>query len=211
MHRILLIDDDLNLLGAIARFLRDEGFEVRVCDQPTQTLDLVTSWQPALVVTDLKMPQFSGLGILRDMRQYFPQVPVLLFSAFGTTPDVVAAIELGAAGFLEKTEAPETLLSKVQQALKGARPPMGAVPKIGGAEKPLNDRVRSFERALIEQALRDSGGSVKGALETLGVSRRTLNEKMQRLGIQRAQDQNQDQNRDQNQPNESMSEATAKK
>ena len=72
------------------------------------------------------------------------------------------------------------------------------------------DTRREARMEAIEQALRDSGGSVKGALETLGVSRRTLNEKMQRLGIQRAQDQNQDQNRDQNQPNESMSEATAK-
>ncbi len=188
--RILLIDDDLNLLGSIARFLRDEGFEVRVSDQPTQALEVFDQWQPQLVVTDLKMPDLSGLGVLRSLRQTNPEVPVLLFSAFGTTPDVVEAIELGAAGFIEKTAAPETLLAKVQEVLGGKRAPLASVPKVGSADKSLGERVRSFERALIEQVLRDTGGSVKQAMATLGVSRRTLNEKMQRLGIQRRPGEN---------------------
>lgn len=185
MSRILLIDDDLNLLGSIARFLRDEGFEVRVSDQPTQALALFGQWRPQLVVTDLKMPDASGLDVLRNLRQTYPEIPVLLFSAFGTTPDVVDAMELGAAGFIEKTAAPETLLAKIQAALGGVRTPLSSVPKVGGADKSLSDRVKSFERALIEQTLRDTDGSVKDAMAKLRVSRRTLNEKMQRLGIQR--------------------------
>lgn len=185
MQRILLIDDDLSLLGAIARFLRDEGYEVRVFDQPAAAADMVGDWQPDLVITDLKMPGFSGLDVLRQVRQTSPQTPILMFSAFGTTPDVVEAIELGAVGFLEKTAAPETLLAKVQDVLGGASAPFRTLPKVGGGETPLNDRVRAFERSLIEQALKDAGGSVKVAMEALGLSRRTLNEKMQRLGIQR--------------------------
>ena len=185
MPRILLLDDDLTLLGSIARFLRDEGFAVRVSDQPAKVLTLFEQWRPQLVVTDLKMPDVSGLEVLRSLRQTYPEIPVLLFSAFGTTPDVVEAIELGAVGFIEKTAAPETLLAKMRAAIAGGRAPLSSVPKVGGADKPLNDRVRSFERALIEQALRDTGGRVKDAMAKLGVSRRTLNEKMQRLGIQR--------------------------
>lgn len=183
--KILLIDDDLNLLGAMARFLRDEGFEVRVCDQPHQALDLISTWQPALIVSDLKMPGLSGLEVLAHVRQKSPQLPVLLFSAFATTPDVVAAIELGAAGFLEKTQAPDALREKIQDVLAGRATPLRALPKSGAQETPLTARVRAFERTLIEQALKDAGGSVKGAMETLGLSRRTMNEKMARLGVQR--------------------------
>ena len=86
MPRILLLDDDLTLLGSIARFLRDEGFAVRVSDQPAKVLALFEQWRPQLVVTDLKMPDVSGLEVLRSLRQTYPEIPVLLFSAFGTTP-----------------------------------------------------------------------------------------------------------------------------
>ncbi len=184
--RLLLIDDDLDLLGAIARFLREEGYEVRVCDQPQRLSALIEQGMPDLIITDLKMPHESGLDVLRLVRQSHPQIPVLLFSAFASTPDVVTAIELGAAGFLEKTEQPETLLNKIREVLQGLPPPLRAVPKAGGHETPLLDRVKAFERSLIEQALKDSGGSIKDTMAKLGVSRRTLNDKMQRLGVARA-------------------------
>ena len=185
MAAILILDDDLNLLGSIARFLRAEGFEVRVSDQPTKVLETLSHWPADLVITDLKMPGHSGLQVLRALRQQAPHLPVLLFSAFGNTPDVVEAIELGAAGYLEKTSAPEALLTKIQATLGDRQVPLKTLPKVGGGEVPLNDRVRAFERSLIEQALKNASGSVKQAMKTLGLSRRTLNEKMQRLGIQR--------------------------
>ena len=92
---------------------------------------------------------------------------------------VVEAIELGAAGYLEKTSAPETLLTKIQETLGDRQVPLKTLPKVGGGEVPLNDRVRAFERSLIEQALKNASGSVKQAMKTLGLLRRTLNEKMQ--------------------------------
>ena len=194
LAHILLVDDDLDSLGSIARFLRLAGYGVTVAsDAPTAHRRLAQAeTRFDAVITDLKMPGESGLDLCLAIRKAAPAVPVILISGMAQTHDVVAAMQMGALTFLEKPVEPESLLSNLERALGrgiGANTNTddrtGDTGWAGGGMEPLPERVRAFEAALIEDALRQSGGRVKEAMEILGVGRRTLNDKMARLGIDR--------------------------
>lgn len=186
---ILLVDDDLDSLGSIARFLRLAAYEVTVAsDGPTARRRLQDADSVDAVVTDLKMPGETGLDLCLALRKAHPALPVILISGMAQTADVVAAMQMGALTFLEKPVEPDVLVTNLERALGRTQEADGAEPKPdwqGGTPQALPDRVKAFEATLIEDALRQSGGRVKEAMEILGVGRRTLNDKMARLGIDR--------------------------
>lgn len=185
--RLLLVDDDLDSLGAIARFLRLEGFEVVVADSPATANARLSEGPFDLLITDLKMPGETGVDLCLYVRKTNPALPVVLISGMAKTDDVVAAMRGGALTFLEKPIEPEALIDIIEGQLGQTTPqsePDLRARAPSAADLPT--RLRSFEAYLIEDALRQSGGQVKGAMEILGVGRRTLNYKMSRLGIDRA-------------------------
>ena len=179
--RILLVDDDLDVLSAHARFLRVEGFEVTVANDAASAWGRLCEDPFDLMITDLKMPGDDGLALTQWVRESRPDLPVFLISGMASTPEVVEAMRLGAVDF------PEALVETIRAILTAPRTaPLSRLPLVGGEAQPLSDRVRAFERHLLEQALAESGGSVKETMRRLGLSRRTLNEKMARLGVRRS-------------------------
>lgn len=185
--RILLVDDDLDVLSAHARFLRVEGFEVTVANDAASAWGRLCEDPFDLMITDLKMPGDDGLALTQWVRESRPDLPVFLISGMASTPEVVEAMRLGAVDFLEKPVDPEALVETIRAILTAPRTaPLSRLPLVGGEAQPLSDRVRAFERHLLEQALAESGGSVKETMRRLGLSRRTLNEKMARLGVRRS-------------------------
>lgn len=188
MTRVLLVDDDHDVLGANARFLRVSGHETVVATTADAALERLATHEIEVAVTDLRLPGTDGLGFARAARECRPFLPILFFSGFARVPDVVAAMRLGAADFLEKPVEPELMLAAVERLADGAA---GAVerraflPADEGV--PLRSRVRAYERHVIEATLRRHDGRVADVLEALSVSRRTLNDKMARLGIRRAE------------------------
>ena len=185
--RILLVDDDLDVLSAHARFLRVEGFEVTVANDAASAWGRLCEDPFDLMITDLKMPGDDGLALTQWVRESRPDLPVFLISGMASTPEVVEAMRLGAVDFLEKPVDPEALVETIRAILTAPRTaPLSRLPLVGGEAQPLSDRVRAFERHLLEQALAESGGAVKETMRRLGLSRRTLNEKMARLGVRRS-------------------------
>ena len=187
MTKILMVDDDLDSLGAISRFLRLASYEVTLAEHSAAAAKRLQDQVFDLVITDLKMPGDSGLDLCRLVRKNYPKLPVVLISGMAQTRDVVEAMRDGALTFLEKPVDPDTLLEVIAGQGDWARPSLG--PHIAGSPAgnaaALPDRVRAFEAYLIEDALTQAGGRVKVAMEILGVGRRTLNDKMSRLGINR--------------------------
>lgn len=185
---VLLVDDDHDVLGANARFLRVSGHAVSVADSVDAALARLADESIDVVVTDLRMPGGDGLAFARAARSIRPLVPIVFFSGFARVPDVVAAMKLGAVDFLEKPVEPTLLLATIAELTNAAgggalvereafvAPPEGT---------PLRARVRAYEKHLIETALRRHDGSVADVLESLRISRRTLNDKMAKLGIRR--------------------------
>lgn len=185
--KLLIVDDDLDVLSAHARFLRVEGFEVSVASDAASAWARLSEEAFQLMITDLKMPGDDGLALTQWVRESLPDLPVFLISGMASTPEVVEAMQLGAVDFLEKPVDPDALVTKIRAILDAHKAaPLSRLPRVGGEAQPLTDRVRAFEKHLLEQALQDSGGSVKETMRRLGLSRRTLNEKMARLGVRRS-------------------------
>ena len=120
--RIALVDDDPGLLRLLTIRLRSEGFEVAACESASQALQSVKSFHPDVVITDLRMAQLDGIGLLRELQKRHPAMPVILMTAHGTIPDAVEATKSGAFAFLTKPVEKDQLLEQLEKALRVAGP-----------------------------------------------------------------------------------------
>jgi len=185
---LLLIDDDHDVLGANARYLRLNHYRVIVADRADAALERLKEEIIDVVVTDLRMPGTDGIAFAREARLLKPLLPILFFSGYASVPDVVQAMKLGAVDFLEKPVEPETLLFKlaeVQVTHRDAVALQRDAFDIADTGVPFRQRVLAYEKYLIESCFLQHDGRVACVLEALKINRRTLNEKMTRLGIQR--------------------------
>jgi two-component system response regulator GlrR len=119
---VALVDDDPGLLRLLTIRLKSEGFEVAACESASQALQSVKSFHPDVVVTDLRMAQMDGIGLLRELQKRHPAMPVILLTAHGTIPDAVEATKSGAFAFLTKPVEKEQLLEELEKALRVAGP-----------------------------------------------------------------------------------------
>jgi two-component system response regulator GlrR len=117
-HRVLIVDDEKNIRTTLARGLDLEGFVVEGAEDGKTGLALVDSFQPDLVLLDLKLPDTDGLHVLEQIRTRKEPPPVVMMSGHGTLDAAVRATRLGALDFLEKPVEMERLLLTVKNALR---------------------------------------------------------------------------------------------
>lgn len=116
--RILVVDDDPGLLRLLTIRLRAQKYEVEPADNATKALAAISRFRPDLVITDLRMPEMDGIGLLRELQRRWPSLNVIMLTAHGTIPDAVRATQSGAFSFLTKPVEKEQLLEEVQRALR---------------------------------------------------------------------------------------------
>jgi two-component system, NtrC family, response regulator GlrR len=116
--RILVVDDDPGLLRLLTIRLRAENYEVEAVESAAAALAACTRFRPDLVITDLRMDQMDGIGLLKELQSRWPGLKVIILTAHGTIPDAVHATQSGAFGFLTKPVDKQDLLDHVQKALK---------------------------------------------------------------------------------------------
>ena len=116
--RILVVDDDPGLLRLLTIRLRAENYEVEPMENGVQALAAASRFRPDLVISDLRMDQLDGIGLLKELQIRWPGLKVILLTAHGTIPDAVHATQMGAFGFLTKPVEKQELLAQVTKALK---------------------------------------------------------------------------------------------
>src|SRR3984885_6436085 len=116
--RILVVDDDPGLLRLLTIRLRAESYEVEAVESAAAALAACVRFRPDLVITDLRMDQMDGIGLLKELQSRWPGLRVIILTAHGTIPDAVHATQSGAFGFLTKPVDKQELLDHVQKALK---------------------------------------------------------------------------------------------
>ena len=116
--RILVVDDDPGLLRLLTIRLRAEGYDVEAMENGVQALAAASRFRPDLVISDLRMDQLDGIGLLKELQHRWPGLKVILLTAHGTIPDAVQATQMGAFGFLTKPVEKQELLDQVQKALR---------------------------------------------------------------------------------------------
>jgi len=119
--RILLIEDDPSTASALEKVLQAEGYGVAICDRGDQGLAQAQQSGFDLVITDLKLPGFSGLELVRRLHTLRPRLPVILMTAHGTTETAIEAMKLGAFEYLVKPFEADELLDLVAKAVAGSR------------------------------------------------------------------------------------------
>jgi two-component system response regulator GlrR len=116
--RILVVDDDPGLLRLLTIRLRAESYDVEAVENAAQALAAASRFRPDLVITDLRMDQMDGIGLLKELQNRWPGLKVIILTAHGTIPDAVQATQMGAFGFLTKPVDKQELLDQVQKALR---------------------------------------------------------------------------------------------
>lgn len=119
--RILIVDDEPDMVDNCARILRRAGHRCLTTTDPHRALALLESEGPDLLLTDLKMPEIDGLALLRRARELDPALPVVVITAFATIESAVAAIKDGAFDYLPKNFSVDQLTLVVERALRQRR------------------------------------------------------------------------------------------
>jgi DNA-binding NtrC family response regulator len=99
---VLVVDDDSEMRTLVRRMLEFDGCRVAERDRGTHVLDALREGPFDLIILDKEMPGINGLDLLPVLRREFPEVPVVLVTAFGGRQVATSALRLGAARYLEK-------------------------------------------------------------------------------------------------------------
>ncbi|MEO1828278.1 MAG: sigma-54 dependent transcriptional regulator [Pseudomonas sp.] len=121
--RILLVEDDDTLREALADTLMLGGYDYLEAASAEAALKLLEQESVSMVVSDVNMPGMDGHALLRTLRSQYPQLPVLLMTAYGTVQQAVTAMRDGAADYLVKPFAPKALLELIGQHALGRLAP----------------------------------------------------------------------------------------
>ncbi|MGQ9364914.1 response regulator [Azospirillum sp. ST 5-10] len=122
--RVLLVEDDAPIRNRMAAILRgsDALDLVGVAATVTEARALCAAQVPGVLVTDLKLPDGSGVDLIRETRRLYPAMDIMVVSVLGDERSVLAAVEAGAAGYILKDTSPVDLVGSVLDLVAGQSP-----------------------------------------------------------------------------------------
>ena len=129
--RILVIDDEPNILGTLAPLLRARGYEVFTAMNGRTAREIVDRDKPDLIVLDLGLPDVDGVELCREIREAV-NVPIVVLSARGAEGDKVRALDVGADDYVTKPFGAEELLARIRAALRRSEAPPPSEPIVTG-------------------------------------------------------------------------------
>jgi phosphate regulon transcriptional regulator PhoB len=125
MKRVLLIEDDRDIVELVRYNLEREGFHVAAATDGAMGLAQVRKTPPDVLLLDLMLPKVAGLEICREVRrdQALNRLPILMLTARGEEADRVVGLEMGADDYVTKPFSPRELVARVKALLRRAEPP----------------------------------------------------------------------------------------
>ncbi len=120
--RILIVDDEPNILGTLAPLLRTRGYDVFTAMTGRSAIEAVDREKPDLIVLDLGLPDIDGVEVCREIRVSL-SVPIVVLSARGGEADKVRALDVGADDYVTKPFGAEELLARIRAALRRSDAP----------------------------------------------------------------------------------------
>lgn len=142
--RILIVDDDPQILSVLRRGLAFEGYTVDRAENGEKALAIARQTPPDLVIVDIMMPGLDGIEVTKRLRQG-GDVPVLMLTAKGTVPDRVQGLDAGADDYLVKPFALDELLARVRALLRRRQPQEGGLLQF--ADLIMDTATRDVQRA----------------------------------------------------------------
>jgi two-component system response regulator FixJ len=166
-----VIDDDEAVREALTFQLGSAGIDVRTYDSATGFLKVAPTVQAGCIITDVRMPDLSGIELLRRLRELKVAVPVIVITAHADIPLAVEAMRIGATDFLEKPFEDEVLLASVRSALESGNREQKRQTERSNIEARLA-ALSNRERDVLEGLV--AGRANKQIAYDLGISARTI-------------------------------------
>ena len=168
---VLVVDDDEVFRTRLGQAFRDRGFDVRTARDATEAIRSARQDSPEFAVVDLRMPDGSGLEVVRELHGIDPASVIVMLTGYGSIATAVEAVRLGAVHYLSKPVDIDQILS----AFEGKSAASAAsVPSLARVE---------WEH--IQRVLRDCDGNISQAARLLGLHRRSLQRKLSKDPVRR--------------------------
>jgi two-component system response regulator MprA len=145
-RRVLVVDDDPNVLSVMKRGLHYAGYQVDEADTGEKALSAAWENAPDLVILDVMLPGVDGIEVCRRLRNGDNQLPILLLTARDRVPDRVAGLDAGADDYLVKPFAFDELLARVRALLRRSRLPEGESDAYHYADLTIDPATREVKR-----------------------------------------------------------------
>jgi DNA-binding NarL/FixJ family response regulator len=186
-YRLLVVDDEPNLLRAVAVVLRGEGFEVATARNGREAIIQIARSVPDLVVSDIRMPVMDGYALARHLRgaSHTSLVPVVFLTAKDDTNDRIEGFRSGVDAYLTKPFEPDELVAVIQGILERVRRTRSAMAELIGSNDsetevfPRDEELTDAEWRVAEAIAR--GLANKEIAASLNLSIRTVESHVSRI------------------------------
>jgi two-component system response regulator FixJ len=169
--RVCIVDDDRAVLAALSSLLTAEGYAVRAHESARTFLDMIQQDDCGCLVTDVHMPEMSGLDLLAEMKERRVSMPVIVITAHGDVSLAIAAMKRGAVDFFKKPFDGGALLDSVRAALAREE----SEPAPDAETQMIKERFATLskrEKEVLAGLL--NGQPNKTIAKELGISKRTI-------------------------------------
>jgi DNA-binding NarL/FixJ family response regulator len=176
--KLLLIDDDPNLILLVKDYLEFNGYQVLTASQGREAMKILERETPDLIICDVMMPEMDGYSLVQEIREnpLLEWLPVIFLSAKGQTKDRIKGLTQGADVYMVKPFEPDELVAQVQSTLNQSMRLMGSSNRKGDnslrIQVPKSVELTPTETRVIDLVAR--GKSNKEISQELGVSQRTI-------------------------------------
>jgi DNA-binding NtrC family response regulator len=153
-EKILIVDDESTICDSVKKILSRKGYAVENTLNANDAIEKMKKEKFDIVITDLMMPQVSGMELLELVKKYYPEIDVLIITGYATLESAVQATKLGALDYIQKPFTPNELVERVQKAIelrKGKIKSEETVEKIGNTNE-IIDVDMPFNVVEIEKA-----------------------------------------------------------
>ena len=119
-RRILLVDDEANVRTVFSDILKKESYLVKEAKDGPEAIKAIDEETFDLALVDLRMPHMDGIEVLENIKKRKPEIPVIVYTGYGSITSAVEAMRKGAFDYLNKPFSPQQLKSNIKKALEGA-------------------------------------------------------------------------------------------
>jgi len=186
LKRLLVVDDEPNLLRAVAAVLRGEGFEITTARSGREALVAVAQSLPDLIVSDVRMPGMDGFQLARKLRAstHSALVPIVFLTAKDETEDRIEGFESGVDVYLTKPFEPDELVAVIKSVLARVERTRSTIARLVGDEEKETVFVRDEQLTEAEWRVAETvarGLSNKEIADELNLSVRTVENHVSRI------------------------------
>ena len=118
-HSILVVDDELLIRDLLYDFFIDQGWDISLAESGEKALEILRSRKVDLVLTDLKMPVMDGLTLTSEVKQNYPDIPVVIMTGYPSVDSAVSALRQKVADYIIKPFNINQLYKVIEQQIRG--------------------------------------------------------------------------------------------